>query len=228
MARTLLIVHYRHSVADKFSPYMLNLMRPEWERSGWRVLDVSGCSRRVAADVAFLHVDLSLVPKSYQNFAAGYPIAINGDVIDIRKTSYSRNRIRPGDGFEGPVIVKTTLNYAGIPELMHRYPRRSLRRLLAHRGVRFPGSAVPKYPYAIRGKEDYRIYPSVREVPGEVFNHPDLIVEKFLPEMHGDRYCLREWYFFGEVSVNHAELSDDPISTLARQHHICPSRRRRS
>ena len=38
-------------------------------------------------------------------------------------------------------------------------------------------------------------------------------MERFLPEMHGDRYCLREWYFFGDASVNHTELSGDPIST---------------
>jgi hypothetical protein len=214
MSGTLLIVHYEHIIIDKFSPYILNLMRPEWERSGWRVLDVAGCSRRVPADVVFLHVDLSLVPKSYQDFAADYPIAINGNVNDIRKTSYSRNRVLPGDGFEGPVIVKTALNYAGMPELMHRYPRRSLRGALARRGVRFPGCALPDYPYTIRGKQDYRIYSSVRQMPAEVFDCPDLIVEKFLPEMHGGRYCLREWYFFGDVSVNHVELSDDAISTF--------------
>jgi len=85
MSRTLLIIHYEHITIDKFSPYILNLMRPEWERSGWRVLDVAGCTRRVPADVAFLHVDLSLVPKSYQDFAADYPISINGNVNDIRK-----------------------------------------------------------------------------------------------------------------------------------------------
>ena len=213
MARTLLIIHYENSVVDKSSPYLLNLMRPEWEREGWTVLDVAGCSDRVPADVAFLHVDLSLVPKSYRAFAARYPIAINADVNDIRKTSHSRNRVEPGDGYEGPVIVKTALNSAGIPERTYRYPRRSLRRWLARKGVRFPGSAVPNYPYAIRGKEDYRIYSSAREVPAEVFSCPDLIVERFLPEMHGDRYCLREWYFFGDASVNHTELSGDPIST---------------
>ena len=65
--------------------------------------------------MAFLHADLSLVPKSYPGFAARYPIAINADVNDIRKTSHSRNRVEPGDGYEGPVIVKTALNSAGIP-----------------------------------------------------------------------------------------------------------------
>ena len=213
MSRTLLIVHYEHAGIDK-SAYMLNLMRPKWERSGWRVLDVAGCSRQVPADVVFLHVDLSLVPKSYQDFAAGYPIAINRNVNDIRKTSYSRNRVRPGDGFEGPVIVKTVLNHAGLPELMHRYPRRSLRGALARRGIRFPGCDLPNYSYTITGKQDYRIYSSARQVPTEIFDCPDLIVEKFLPERHGERYCLREWYFFGDVSVNHVELSDDPISTF--------------
>jgi hypothetical protein len=213
-SRTLLIVHYQHVTIDKSAPYMINLMRPEWERSGWRVLDVAGCSRRVPADVVFLHVDLSLVPKCYQAFAADYPIAINASATDIRKTSYSRNRVLLDDDFEGPVVVKTALNHAGIPELLHRYPRLSLHRALARRGVRLPGYALPEYPYTIRGKQDYRIYSSVRLVPPEVFDCPDLIVEKFLPEMHGGRYCVREWYFLGDVSFNHVELSDDAISTF--------------
>jgi hypothetical protein len=213
MARTLSIIHHKNSRLDKHSPYMLNVMRPEWERSGWRVLDVAGYARRIPADVAFMHVDSSLVPKSYQELAASYPIAINGNINDIRKTSYSRNRVLPGDGFEGPVIVKTALNSAGIPELSYRYPRRSLRRIFTRIGIRLPGCALPNYPYAIRGKDDYRIYSSVREVPDEIFNCPDLIVERFMPEMHGGRFCLREWLFFGDVSINHVELSDDPIST---------------
>lgn len=214
MSRTLLIVHHENATIDKFNPYMLDLMRPEWERTGWTLLDVMGCSRRVPADVAFLHVDLSRVPESYQDFATSYPIVINGNVNDIRKTSHSHNRVVPGDGFEGPVIVKTALNYAGIPERNYQYRRRSVRGILARRGIRVLGSVVPDYPYPIRGKQDYRIYSSVRQVPAVVFACPDLIVERFLPEMHGGRYCLREWYFFGNVSVNHAEVSDDPILTF--------------
>jgi hypothetical protein len=217
MSRTLLIVHHAQSRLDKSGPYLLNVMRLEWERAGWTVLDVAGCSRRVPADVAFLHVDLSLVPTSYLDFAARYPIAINGKVNDIRKTSHSRNRVLPGDGFEGPVIVKTALNFAGIPERQayERLDRRwSLRGFLARRGIRLLGSVTPKYPYPVRGKQDYRIYSSVREVAAEIFACPDLIVERFLPEMHGGRYCLREWYFLGDVSVNRTELSDEPISTF--------------
>ncbi len=221
MSRTLLIVHHAQSALNKSAPYLLNLMRPEWERAGWTLLDVAGCSRRVPADVAFLHVDLSLVPKSYLDFAARYPIAINGKVDDIRKTSHSRNRVLPGDGFEGPVIVKTALNFAGIPERrwhdQHLSRRWSLRGFLARRGIHLRGSVLPKYPYAVRGKQDYRIYSSVREVPAEIFDCPDLIVERFLPEMHDGRYCLREWYFLGNVSFSHVELSDEPISTFGER-----------
>ena len=56
------------------------------------------------------------MPKSCLDFTARYPIAINARLSDIREASHSRNRVLPGDGFEGPVIVKTALNAAGIPE----------------------------------------------------------------------------------------------------------------
>jgi hypothetical protein len=65
----------------------------------------------------------------------------------------------------------------------------------------------------MRGKQDYRIFNSIREMPEELFDYPMLIVEKFIPEMQDGKYCLREWYFFGNVSITRAELSADPVST---------------
>jgi len=41
---------------------------------------------------------------------------------DIRKSAFSRNLVRPGDGWDGPVIVKSDLNCAGRPERLLREP----------------------------------------------------------------------------------------------------------
>jgi hypothetical protein len=217
MSRRLLIIHHKNAGDGPTAPYMLNLMRPEWERAGWSVSDVAGIARKVPADVAFLHVDLSIVPDEYREFAETYPVAVNAKMLDIRKRSYSRNRVLRGDGYDGPVIVKTDLNSAGFPEIKLHYahgnPVGLAARFLARKGIRWPGGAQPRYPYAMRGKRDYRVFHAVRDMPDEIFDCPALIVEKFRPEMHDGEYCLREWYFFGDVSINRAELSADPVCT---------------
>ena len=217
MSRSLLIINHKNA-GDSFNAhYLLNLMRREWEQSGWTVASVNGTDRAIPADVALLHVDLSLVPEEYREFATSYPVALNANIMDIRKRSYSLNRVIRGDGYDGPVIVKSDLNSAGFPEIKLRYPYWSplglAGRFLARKGIRFPGGLQSHYPYAMRGKQDYRIFNSVREMPEELFDCPALIVEKFIPELQEGRYCLREWYFFGDASINRAELSADPVST---------------
>jgi hypothetical protein len=221
MPRRLLIVHHKNAGDGPTAPYLINLMRPVWERAGWIVTDVVGVSRKIPADAAILHVDLSLVPDEYREFVESYPVAINGKILDIRKNSTSRNRVVRGDAYDGPVIVKTVLNSAGLPEIklqfQHRSPFGLAARFLARKGIRWPGGVQPHYPYPMRGKHDYLIFDSARDLPDDVFDCPDLIVEKFLPEIHDGRYCLREWYFFGDVSINLAELSADPVSTFGEQ-----------
>ena len=117
MPRRLLIVHHKNAGDGLTAPYLINLMRPELERAGWIVTDVVGTSRKIPADAAILHVDLSLVPDEYREFVESYPVAINGNILDIRKSSTSRNRVLRGDAYDGPVIVKTDLNSAGLPEI---------------------------------------------------------------------------------------------------------------
>ena len=204
------------------APYLINLMRPVWERAGWIVTDVVGVSRKIPADAAILHVDLSLVPDEYREFVESYPVAINGKILDIRKNSTSRNRVLRGDAYDGPVIVKTVLNSAGLPEIklqfQHRSPFGLAARFLARKGICWPGGVQPHYPHPMRGKHDYLIFDSARDLPEDIFDCPDLIVEKFQPEIYDGQICLREWYFFGDVSIdNLAELSADPVSTFGEQ-----------
>ena len=63
-----------------------------------------------------LMLDLSVVPSNYLEFASLYPVAVNGRLADIRKSHVSANLTAPGDGWDGPVIVKSNLNYRGLPE----------------------------------------------------------------------------------------------------------------
>ncbi len=40
-----------------------------------------------------------------------------------------------------------------------------------------------------------------------------VVVERFRPERHGEKYVLREWYFLGDRDWTYCETSDDPIFT---------------
>ncbi len=186
------------------------LMTPFWEAWGINVIHVYGTERFVPADAVLVHVDLSVVPEDYLEFAHRYPLVINGKITDIRKRSYSPNLLRSGDDYPGPVIIKTSLNSSGAPEAFSRYTlqgqsfwQRLRRRLFS--------DSDPDQPFGIRDKKHYRIYPSLNKVPAKFLQSPDLVVEPFVPERHGEYYCLRECYFFGDVKVARCEVSLEPV-----------------
>jgi len=47
---------------------------------------------------------------------ARYAVVVNGATADIRERRVSRQLVRRGDGFSGPVLVKSELSCAGAPE----------------------------------------------------------------------------------------------------------------
>jgi hypothetical protein len=170
-----------------------------WRDRGHEVQCLFGTRQRAEADLVFVHVDLSVVPDEYLEFAATYPVAVNGRVRDIRKSAFSELLLRPGDAWEGPVIVKSDRNYAGLPE--------------ARRGVpRLDGSGLgPVFASSM----DYRILPSLGSVPREVFDCPDLVVERFLPEEEDGRFHVRCYEFLGGHAACVRNVSEHPIVKLA-------------
>jgi hypothetical protein len=99
-----------------------------WRKSGLQVVMLFGTKKYVPADLAIVHVNLSVVPEDYLAFARRYPAVLNGHVRDIRKSAISQNLLLPDSLYEGPVIVKTDLNSAGMPERSLRFANRFLRR----------------------------------------------------------------------------------------------------
>jgi hypothetical protein len=203
--------------------YFVGLVAKEWEARGIRVLVYRGdlnCS--VSADVCFVHVDLSVVPPHYIEFASQYPNTINLHITDIRKTSYSRNRVIRGDGYDGPIIVKSSLNSAGLPERLGG-PERRLRRVWGRFNRGLTRRAPPSLPFqlpSITSKQHYRIFPKRRMLPVGWLDRGDIVVERFRPERHGDNFVLREWYFLGDREYYSCEISRDPIFTSATK---CPA-----
>lgn len=144
------------------------------------------------ADIAILHVDQTIVSSEYLSLAARYPCCLNRYTSDISKRTISKQVIRRGDGFQGPVIVKANLNCGGALEAT--LPYRS-----GH-----GGSAPPVF-------SDYQVLESPDLVPENVWTDPTFVVEKFLPEREGDRYCVRLWTFLGTKGIVYRCQADEPV-----------------
>ena len=146
-----------------------------WVNDGNEVYLIFGTKRYIPADIIIVHVDLSVVPDEYLEFARRYPISINSSVKDIRKTLISKNLLTREDSYAGKVIVKTNHNYAGRPELW-----------------------IGKRKLLFNSPRDYPVFDTLADVPDHFFESPDYVVEKFLPEIRDGLYYVRLFYFLGD------------------------------
>ena len=177
--------------------HLMSVLVPRWVDAKHRCILHAGPDKLPAADLAFLHVDLSVVPQEYLDAMKRYPIAVNGSIADIRKRAHSVNLVARGDPYAGRVIVKSDLNSGGKPEVGKRNMARSLGKLNG--------------PMEDPAESQYRVYDSPAEVPAAVWDDPALVVEKFLPEQEGDTYLLRYYYFLGDAEANLVLRSREPI-----------------
>ena len=194
-ARRIAILFHETDRNIDLSGYRITHLAPHWERDGLEVVPLFGTQEVIPADLVIVHVDLSVVPEDYLAFAGRYPIALNGKVRDIRKSSFSTNLLRPGDDWRGPVIVKSECNFAGHPEVVRGVPR------LDGKGL------VPIF----RSTLDYKVFDRIQEVPDEDFECPDLVVQRFLPEMEDGLFHVRMYMFLGDRSTCTREGANHPI-----------------
>ena len=179
------------------SAYLVHHLAGFWREDGHTVSYLYGTRRFVPADLALVHINLSVVPERYLEFASRYPIVLNGRIRDIRKSVVSTNLVRPGDPWDGPVIVKSDLNYAGAPE---RFLKRTwmeqrweMMRSLRRRVERMRGVSAP-----FEESLDYKVFERIDDVPAHWFSNPDVIVEKFRPERVDGFYHVRIYMFLGD------------------------------
>ncbi|QEX15267.1 hypothetical protein FRZ44_05480 [Hypericibacter terrae] len=113
------IVVHRHArlVANS---YWLRAIAECWHDSGVRLSVVTDPKARIEADIAILHVDLTVTPPDYIACAHRCAVVVNGAVPDISKRAINAHLLRRGDRYEGPVIVKTNRNCAGHPGAVGR------------------------------------------------------------------------------------------------------------
>jgi hypothetical protein len=206
--RHIAIITHEH---DEFANtnYFLRGISEAWRESGMKVTVLRGLEKRVNADLGILHVDLTVVPPEYLEFMRQYPLAINGGVADISKRRISRSLVSRGDGYDGPVIVKTDLNYGGRREVDLARKSGSLRKYILAVRQRLPWSWG-----AQMGIWDYRIFKSAAEVPLAVWFNSSLIVERFLSERRDGFYCMRLWTFLGDAEKNTLIYAKQPIIKL--------------
>lgn len=184
MARILVIT----CVGDQFAArsYLLRGLIPHWRRAQHEVLVVAGVGDWPDADVAILHVDLSRVPQAYVDALRRYPSVVNRAAVDIRKRKVSRNLVAPDDGWPGPVVVKTDLNCGGMPEYS----------ALEASHLHGETCEIATTPVAFTDRP-YPILRCAADVPPDAWNHPGVVVERFLPERDARGFAVRAWVFFG-------------------------------
>jgi hypothetical protein len=191
--------------------YVVAYLAELWREEGLDVAFVFGTQEFVPAEIAILHLNLSVVPEEYIEFARQYPIVINEKVTDIRKSAFSKNLVHPGDDYDGKVIVKSDLNYAGTPErsLNDRLIPALLSRFERWLGViRFAGKPIRPH---FHSPLDYLILDDYRQIPRNWFERKDIVVEKFLPEMDDGLYCIRNYNFLGDRSTCVLRKGTHPI-----------------
>lgn len=206
--RVLILLHKKDVRAEETN-YFVWAFRDLWRARGIEVVVARGTRRLPGADLLLPHIDLSVVPDEYLRLYDRYPVVVNRAVRDIRKAVISANLVRPGDGWEGPVIVKTDWNCGGAPE----------RRLL--RSARRGGSDLATARTLDPGS--YPVFASPREVPEGVWSNSALVVERFLPERDGESFVLRNYSFFGGRHTNVRRLSTLPVvkaGTTLRQEEV--------
>jgi hypothetical protein len=203
MATFVLIIHEydRLTRPRSFLPakrnYLICDVLAELRRRGHKVKVQAGANHEPAGDIAFLHVDCSVVPMEYIDLAQRFPAALNLNAVDITKRKISQALIGRESDWSGPVIVKSNFNRSGGRERAHNRKARRLGRTPPHRDV--------------EELHEYKIYRSPGLVPEHQWGDDDLAIEKFIPEMDPRGFGMRIWQFLGKSERCTRYVSPDRI-----------------
>lgn len=176
------ILFHEHDRTRGLNMYSIVHLSKFWIDAGHEVVYLFGIHDFVPADVIVVHIDLSVVPDEYLQFAAQYPAAVNARVRDIRKSTISKQLLTAQDRYDGKIIIKSNLNCAGQGErLTYRIDNKA-----------------QKKSHLFRSALDYRVFSNIQNVGRWVFDSPEYVVEKFLPEKQDDLYIIRLYQFLGD------------------------------
>jgi hypothetical protein len=203
MAHIIVFTHEYDSFNDLHWPFspaarghlLLRVVRAA-EKLGhtWRV--VKG-PQPCVGDAAILHVDATVVASEYAALSGSFARAINFSALDISKRNVSDALLALNDAWDGPVMVKSNLNFGGHREWVHNREADRRRRTIPHPG------AVLAPAYTVLNNKD--------EVPDAVWRDPTFVVERFVPERVPEGYAMRVWLFMGASERCMRHTSASPI-----------------
>lgn len=219
----ILIIQHENDFIGEQGVYFIEVIARCLREAGHEVVFINGLQKNITADLAILHVNLSVVPDEYVRYTMQFPVTLNLNVTDIRKCTISQNQVQPNDDYDGPVIVKTDKNCGGIPESkiynqalpkrrsVMRYVRKSVRKT-RNLGIKLnllntDTSRLVETEY----RESFRVFDDKDSVPKYFWHDDDWIIEKFLPEIEDSRFVIRNAYFLGDKMICFKTFSSDPI-----------------
>ena len=210
--RTVTIAVVTHALQElRAGTTIARIANEHWKPAGHRIIVQRGLDRLPPADIAIQHVDLTKVPPPYLALDRVYPRVINGAVGDISKRAISTDLLAEDDDHRGPVMVKTDLNHAGLPERMLRQEMRGLRGVL----LRLAERALPADWFGNMPGDQYRVFDSMERVPRWVWRARHLVVQPLHVERRGNLYAMHQWYFLGDRDCVSTFLASTPVVKLS-------------
>ena len=91
------ILLHKNDTKEILQSSLITYLAEFWREDGHEVLFLFGTEEFISADILIVHVDLTIVPDSYLEFAKQYPIVLNGNVKDIRKSTISKILLNQDD-----------------------------------------------------------------------------------------------------------------------------------
>jgi hypothetical protein len=200
-----LLTHLRQGLHGGY--FLAAIAEHFWKPAGVQVLVQQGLRDPPPADLAILHIDLTVVPQDYIVLGARYPRTLNGRAVDISKRRVSENLLSEEDDYDGPVIVKSDLNHGGVSERQLRGAARGrLGRALHQLLERNRGGT---------GGRGYRIFERREQVPRRLWRDRRLVIEPLYLERVGRLYAMNQWFFLGDVDIVSPLLAPTPLVAMA-------------
>jgi hypothetical protein len=208
--RHIAILYHAKSTQADLNGSLVYHLGEHWRAAGHEVTVLLGTRHHVSADLLFMHVDLSVVPPEYVEFAARYSATVNAGATDIRKSRIAESLQQADDGWVGQVIAKSDLNYGGEPE--QRFgPWGWLHRIRAGRVLVRLIAGHTRLLSPFRGWHSYAIFDRLDLVPKRLLEDPRVVIQPFVPEVEGGLYHVRLYQFLGDRAVCRRISSREPL-----------------
>jgi len=190
--------------------YTIHHIAELWRKSGINVVYIFGVDKHVPADLIIVHIDFSVVPQKYLDYAANYPVALNGQLMNICKSGFSEGLLHSDSDWNGKVIIKSNLNHGGIQEQIYSSTLRKPYIDLYWRVISKIKRILGREPL-FSDPYDYKIFDNIKMVPKHWFNSSNAIVEKFVPEIENGFYHIRMFQILGDHWICERLASPNPI-----------------